>query len=147
MPNLKNKKSRKFSHNFLDREAREEGRAREEDLYGDLLPYVIYLRRKGWVVFKEGLNYRIGTKLRDHWGLMDVYFRTKERESRALASQSGEVVDTPRPKRKAPRGDHARVGHTTGNGGRGADTRDQGQSPRSSDGQLDGVEQAAGGEA
>lgn len=110
MPSLKNKKSRKFSHNFLDREAREEGRAREEDLYGDLLPYVIYLRRKGWVVFKEGLNYRIGTKLRDHWGLMDVYFRTKERESRSLAAQSGEVMDAQRPQRKAKRGRLAGAG-------------------------------------
>lgn len=136
MPNLKNRKSRKFSHNFLDREAREEGRAREERLYGDLLPYVVYLRKMGWVVFKEGLNYRIGTKLRDHWGLMDVYFRVKERESRSLSAQLGEDMDTKGPQRKTKRSANTGTRNASGSNRRSPSAGNQEQVARGGNGRA-----------
>jgi hypothetical protein len=141
VPKLKTKAQLRFSKNQLDLDARAQGLANELELYGDLLPYVVYLRRQGWVVYRVGLNYMVGTKVRDHWGLMDVYFRVKERESRALTAQSGEVLDAPRPEGKTPRGTHIGFDSPPRQDSGGVDQGDQGQASRGGDGELIGVGQ------
>ena len=52
----------------------------DSTLYGELAPAITYLRRHGWVVFREGLNWRVGTKLRDDLGLIQMYYRVRLRQ-------------------------------------------------------------------
>lgn len=91
MPKLSKKSHQRYSHNFLDREAREVGLQNDLARYGDLLPYVRFLRQQGWVIFQEGLNYRVGTKLRDAWQLVEIYQRVKERHDREVARAGQEM--------------------------------------------------------
>lgn len=73
--------------------------ANERTIYGSLLSKVEFIRRRGWVVFKEGNEYRVGTKLLNEQGVIDVYNREAERE---LREHPPVAVVSKRPKGKKP---------------------------------------------
>lgn len=64
--------------------------------YGNLTEVVRYLRKKEWVIFKRGLNYQVGHKLLDEWGVRDLYEREKNRDRPFLVAPKG-----PKRKKKA----------------------------------------------
>lgn len=57
--------------------------------YGRLTEIVRYLRKKEWVIYKEGLNYRVGHKLVDEQGMRDIYEREKRRDRPFLVEAKG----------------------------------------------------------
>lgn len=89
-------RQKQFSPAHLDREAREKGLVTMQQIYGPLLPMVQFLQKKGWAVFMEGNEYRVGTKLGPAQIIIDIYEREKRREEEQLRAL---VVDPGRPKR------------------------------------------------
>jgi len=67
--------------------AASESAANEKAIYGEMLPMITFIRSRGWVSFREGQMYRIGTKLLTAEGVADVYRRERERENRRSAER------------------------------------------------------------
>lgn len=88
----------------------------ERLIYGHLLPMVQFIRSKGWVVFKEGHYFRVGTMPRgSEQRIIDVYNREVERENRQRAAQ--EVVPKGPGKTKARKNRKARLPARPAGGG------------------------------
>ena len=97
-------RQRQFSPSVLEREAREKGLFTMQQIYGSHLPMVQFLQKKGWAVFMEGTQYRVGTKLGPAQIIIDIYERERRRAEDQL--KSSQVVDSrgPEGKTKGRRG-------------------------------------------
>ena len=91
-------RQRIFSPSVLAAEARHEAEINTKKIYGPAAHMVDFIRRKGWVVFKEGYQFRVGSKLGPIQIIMDIYEREKRREDDSIKAKE---VDTVRPRRKA----------------------------------------------
>lgn len=103
---IKSKRQRQFSLSALEQKAREESLANESAIYGELLPMVQFIRARGWVTFKEGFEFRVGTKLLGPEGIRDIYRREKEREAR----ERNERLASFGPERESPARDNREAG-------------------------------------
>lgn len=72
---------------YRARLAASESASNEKAVYGEMLPMVSFIRARGWVVFREGGMYRVGTKLLTAEGVADVYRREKERHERGSSER------------------------------------------------------------
>lgn len=96
----------------------------EGDIYGEHLSKVYFIRQRGWAVFKEGHEFRVGTKLGPMQVILDVYKREKQREEDRLKAAKVGVIG-PKGKGKARRGrspDRSRRPDHRGNRDRGRKT-------------------------
>ena len=77
-------RQRIFSPSVLAAEARHEAEINTKKIYGPAAHMVDFIRRKGWVVFKEGYQFRVGSKLGPIQIIMDIYEREKRREDDSI---------------------------------------------------------------
>ena len=80
----------KWSGEVAREDERKQSEANETKTYGPLLDAVRFLRSKGWVVFRERNEFRVGTMLKGEAGLLEIYNREKRREADVLAAKRTE---------------------------------------------------------
>ena len=95
----------------LAAEARHEADINTKKIYGPAAHMVDFIRSKGWVVFKEGHQFRVGSKLGPLQIIMDVYEREKRREDDAIKAKK---LDTVRQRREAKARRDSVSGHVAG---------------------------------
>ena len=125
-------RQRIFSPSVLAAEARHESDINTKKIYGPAAHMVDFIRSKGWVVFKEGHQFRVGSKLGPLQIIMDVYEREKRREDDAIKAKK---LDTVRQRREAKARRDSVSGHVArsdaGSGGSGDEPLATGEGARS----------------
>ena len=125
-------RQRIFSPSVLAAEARHEADINTKKIYGPAAHMVDFIRSKGWVVFKHGHQFRVGTKLGPLQIIIDVYEREKRREDDAIKAKK---LDTVRQRREAKARRDSVSGHVersdAGSGGSGDEPLATGEGARS----------------